>query len=155
LREASRLTTAGVAAIFPTLLVVVADKLERGGAAGLDTAGLAAATGAVDFGFITPDGRTGVFPALPNAAFPVVDIALRLSRLNSLAVLVAGCAIINPVASCLLDYFLCKTSVIKPFINTSKKSYNDSFNPVKTIVLIITTRHTVWRVIIKSPLRQT
>jgi hypothetical protein len=111
LREASRLTTAGVAAIFPTPPVVVADKLERGAAAGL-----AAATGVADFGRATPVGRAGAFPALPNAAFPVVDNALRLSRLNSLVVLVAGCAIVNPVASCLLNYVVCKTSVIKPFI---------------------------------------
>jgi hypothetical protein len=115
LREAWRLTIAGVAAIFPGLLVDVADKLERGAAAGLDVAGLAAEAGAAFFGLITPEGRADAFAALPNAVFPFVDNALRLSRLSSLVVLVAGCAIVNPVASGLLNFFFCKTSVIKPF----------------------------------------
>jgi predicted short-subunit dehydrogenase-like oxidoreductase (DUF2520 family) len=117
LREAWRLTAAGVAAIFPGLLVDVADKLERGAAA----APLTAEAGAAFFGLITPEGRAGAFAALPNAVFPFVDNALRLSRLNCLVVLVAGCAIVNPVASRLLNYYFCnyyscKTSVIKPFI---------------------------------------
>jgi hypothetical protein len=116
LREAWRLTAAGVAAIFPGLPVDVADKLERGAAAGLAAAPLTAEAGAAFLGLITPEGRAGAFAALPNAVFPFVDNALRLSRLNCLVVLVAGCAIVNPVASCLLKYYFCKTSVIKPFI---------------------------------------
>jgi hypothetical protein len=116
LREAWRLTAAGVAAIFPGLLVDVADKPERGAAAGLAAGPLTAEAGAAFFGLITPEGRAGAFAALPNAVFPFVDNALRLSRLNCLVVLVAGCAIVNPIASGLLNYYFCKTSVIKPFI---------------------------------------
>jgi hypothetical protein len=107
LRDACRLTTAGVAAIFPALLGIDADKLDLAAAAGREAAGLADAAGAAFFGFITPDGRAGALAAPPNADFPDVDIALRLSRLNSLVVLVAGCAIVNPVASGLLNYYFC------------------------------------------------
>jgi hypothetical protein len=134
LREAWRLTAAGVAAIFPGLPVDVADKLERGAAAGLDAAPLTAEAGAAFLGLITPEGREGAFAALPNAVFPFVDNALRLSRLNCLVVLVAGCAIVNPVASCLLNCFFCKTSVIKPFVRYSQ-SYNQ--NTLITIVSIL------------------
>jgi hypothetical protein len=65
------------------------------------TAGAEAATGAEAFGFIGADGLAGALAASDiSAALPVVDSALRLSRLNSLAVfVVAGCAIVNPVAS--------------------------------------------------------
>lgn len=65
------------------------------------TTGAEAATGAEAFGFIGAEGLAGALAASDiNAALPVVDSALRLSRLNSLAVfVVAGCAIVNPVAS--------------------------------------------------------
>ena len=88
--EALRLTTAGVAAIFPVGLML-AVKLDDGAAA-------CGATGATAFGRISADGRAGVLLAFAiSAALPVVDIALRLSRTNSRAVfVVAGCAIVNP-----------------------------------------------------------
>jgi hypothetical protein len=89
-REASRLTIAGVAAILPGLWVVVL-KLDA-------AAGAAVLTGAVAFGFIGAEGLAGALAAFDiNAALPVVDSALRLSRLNSLAVfVVAGCAMLTP-----------------------------------------------------------
>jgi hypothetical protein len=53
------------------------------------------------FGRVNAEGLAGALAAFDiNAALPVVDSALRLSRLNSLAVfVVADCAIVNPVAS--------------------------------------------------------